>query len=212
MGNIDESALRIQEGAMELFRKFGIKGISMDDIALELGMSKKTIYQHYANKGDIVLHIVRNTLSRMREAYGQSQQKAENAIEEYLTMMQTTHAMYCSVSSMFFADLQRYYPEAWHIWEEFQEQVMMPVAEAMLKRGISEGLFRENLDIVICARMRIANTDATLNHQLFPPDRFDFTYTLMQFMTHYLYGCIRHDKIAVLEKYLAGASFLQHKG
>src|SRR5690349_4996958 len=109
-----ETKDRVLQGAEELFFKYGIKSVTMDDI------SKKTIYQFYTDKNEIVDTLMQLKLQEDKIAVHQIQQGAENVIVEVFELMKHMGSMFSKMNSNLFYDLQKYHPGAWKLFNEFK--------------------------------------------------------------------------------------------
>src|SRR5436305_14695403 len=98
---------RIIEGGEELFLKAGIKSVTMDDIARHLGMSKKTIYQFFKDKNELVIALVNKKLLEDQSQMATLISKSENVIEEMINMMKCSEEMFSRVKSIVIHDIQK---------------------------------------------------------------------------------------------------------
>lgn len=157
--NMDEKEQRILVGATELFFRYGIKSITMDDIAKHLGMSKKTIYQFYPDKDAIVNQITINALERNKCEFCDIEKQHKNAIEKIFEMMRHMESMFSTMNVNLFYDMQKYHPKSWKLFLSFREDFMLKSVEENLEQGIKEGLYRTDINIPVLARLRVAEMD-----------------------------------------------------
>ena len=133
---------RIIEGGEELFLKAGIKSVTMDDIARHLGISKKTIYQFFKDKNELVVALIKNKLKedecRMQEIIGQS----ANVMEEMINMMKCSEEIFARINPVAMHDLQKYHPEAWKHFRVFKAEVVVRNLQELLSKGIKQGFIR----------------------------------------------------------------------
>ncbi|MEZ4984548.1 MAG: TetR/AcrR family transcriptional regulator [Saprospiraceae bacterium] len=144
---------QVIEKAEELFLCYGIRSVSMDDIARELGVSKKTLYQHLDNKSDLVKQIIQKKAEEDVRVISQKQTEAANAIAELLSVAGYLIEQLRKLTPTFRYDLEKYYRE---VHEEIDSQhaaFFLALTEANLKRGIQEGLYRQDLNISITAKV-----------------------------------------------------------
>ena len=181
-------AERIIEGAVELFAQAGIKSVTMDDIARHLGMSKKTIYQHFADKNDLVIALMRKKLQDDKEYMDSVTGKGENVIAQMFKMMKCSEEMFARMNPVLMHDLQKYHPEAFKEFQKFKSEVIIITLEGLLYQGINEGYIRPELDVKIMARMRMAQIEAGFNAAVFPPAEFNAWKVQQQFLEHFNYG------------------------
>ena len=137
----------------KLFMRLGIRSVTVDDIARELGISKKTLYQHFENKDELVDAVIRSHLERERNNLQQICARAEDALEEIVRIGANLTAMVEEVSASTLYDLQKYYRRSWELLISEQDHSMVNCILSNLSRGISEGLYRDNLNREIVAKI-----------------------------------------------------------
>ena len=187
-----------------LFLKFGIKSVTMDDIARELGISKKTLYQFFENKTDLLSQMTSKHVAKEMEAMTAIQAQSKNALEELLNVAQ--HIMreisrFASPNTIF--DLQKYYPELWKTFEDFQTVNMYQNVKCNLERGISEGLYRDDLDADIIAKLYVSKTLCVVDEEMFPTRQYDKVRLFKQYFYYHIRGIATTKGLRLLEKYLA---------
>jgi len=150
---------KILEKSAELFMRFGVRSITMDDIARELGMSKKTLYQYSENKEDLIYKTLQNHFTQEKSLCKHLMNEHENAIEEMLQlgkhlieeMRDTNHAV--------LFDLKKYYPEAFALVEEYRHTFIADMMLNNIKKGIKQGLYRKDFKPELITRFYIAKFD-----------------------------------------------------
>src|SRR5580693_1661858 len=107
---------QILKGAEELFFRYGIKGITMDDVAKHLSMSKRTIYEKFPNKDVIVETLLKQHLDKHLNDCKKFSASSANAIEEIFMMLQPLKELFESMNPRLLLDMRKFHP---HSWEEF---------------------------------------------------------------------------------------------
>ena len=97
----------------ELYMKYGIKSVSMDDVARELGISKKTLYQHFTDKDELVQKVVDYHMDMQEQEMKKIACAGHNAIEELLMVSKNITQLLKQTNPSVTYDLQKYYPETW---------------------------------------------------------------------------------------------------
>jgi AcrR family transcriptional regulator len=179
---------RILNKARELFFAFGIRSVTMDDIAREMGVSKKTIYQCYRDKNAIVEDVINSLVKEHGSKVDEFYRNAENAIHEVILQTQTIAGIIQSIKPGVFFELQKYFPETWRLIEGHRSECILKGIENNLNRGIAEGLYRSDLNIGMISHIRLVQLNSVLNLQDFPADRFSYQTILNQLTELYLYG------------------------
>lgn len=196
-----EARERILEAAQELFFRFGIKSVTMDDIAKHLAISKKTIYQYFEDKDQIVVTLTREDLLNHQKQFKSVQEEASNPIEEIMEMMKHVATIFSQMNPNVFYDMQKYHPQAWQKFREFKENCILQLVEENLKRGIKEGLYRSDFNPRIIAKVRIEQIEMGINPAVFPPDKFNISEVQVCLMDHFLHGIATLKGHKLINKY-----------
>ena len=144
----------IVEEADKLFCQYGFKSVTMDDIAKHLGMSKKTIYQHFSDKDELVDILINEKITAQNCEMQHHSAKARNAVEEIFFAMENINEILANMNPKLFYDLQKYHPKAWLFFKNFKEKSLGESIMANLDRGMKEGIYRSDLQIEILTQMR----------------------------------------------------------
>ncbi len=137
----------------DLFMKFGVRSVTMDDIARELGISKKTLYQYFENKDQLVNEVIQAHCEESHCAMVKIHEQADNALDEITKMGMYIIAKVEHVSASTLYDLRKYYRMAWENLMTHQDTMVIECMRINLQRGIQEGLFRSDLNVEIIARI-----------------------------------------------------------
>lgn len=173
---------KILSSCTEMFLTLGFKSVTMDDVARQLGMSKKTLYAHFPNKQTLVKNCVFHFFDYVTGEISKISEQASNPIEELyeIKMFMMRQIKNEKISPQF--QLKKFYPE---IFAELQEKQMDFMVERMsnsIKKGVDLGLFRSNLNIPFTARLYFNGMMGIKDQRLFPAELFQHS----QLMTDYL--------------------------
>lgn len=171
-----------------LFTKYGTKSITMDDIARELAMSKKTIYQHFSDKEDVVMAFIKQFVTHQIEQIEALRKNSENVIHELITSTEHMKMMMSSMNPALVFDLKKYHPKCWAVYLDFKKNFLENFILETLNRGIEEGYFRKDLITAILARMRVEQVEMGFNPDIFPQTEFNLTEVQMECFNHFMYG------------------------
>lgn len=193
--------LRVLAYATELFFRLGVRNVTMDGIAQELGVSKKTIYQLFKNKADIVKEVSIAFCRQNESETIEVAKSAENAIDALFKVMQhfTQTAKLRSPNLIF--EIKKYYPESWQVFQKHENRFIVQKVKDNLHRGIKEGLYRPDINIEIISRMHISQMDAGLDERLFPSKRFPFPSVQVQMMELFMRGIATQKGINLINTY-----------
>jgi AcrR family transcriptional regulator len=192
---------RIILGGEELFLKAGIKSVTMDDIAKHLGMSKKTIYQFFKDKNELVFALVKKKLQDDEDQMCAIISKSGNVIEEMINMMKCSEEIFSRINPIVIHDLQKYHPEAWKQFQNFKADVLVHTLEELLTKGIKQGYIRPDIDVKIIARMRVMQVEMGFNTAVFPVAEFNTWKVQQQFLEHFNYGICTLKGYKLLNEY-----------
>lgn len=183
----------------ELFLRFGIKSITMDDVARELGISKKTLYQFVESKDDLVQKLLSRHIEQEKHTCEILFATASNALEEMYIVIDSDTQQLKQMKTNIIHDLQRYHHEAWQKVLQYQRGFLYTVVHNNLERGIREGLYRNDLDVDIITKLHIAGSLQLFNEDNFPSANYKYDQVFRQYMLHYLYGIASEKGLALLK-------------
>lgn len=144
--------------AKELFQRYGLRPVTMDDIAKELGVSKKTLYKFFANKEELVSHTVDQVFERVKANMISLSEDEGNAIDMLFAMDEVVCTNIETHDHSMQFQLERYYPEVYARLEFKKRELVFKMMRVNLERGIREGLFREELDIDVVSFLYYSRT------------------------------------------------------
>lgn len=193
---------RILNKARQLFYTCGIRSVTMDDIARETGMSKKTIYQFYSDKNEIVEKVISNLLTSHGLKIKGFCEEAENAIHEVVLQSQSIAEIFQSLKPGFFFEVQKHFPAIWTLVDGHRSECVLQGITNNLSRGIEEGLYRPELQIKTIAHIRQVQLRSVQNLQDFPADQFTYHTLLNQLTELFLYGISSPTGQQQISKYI----------
>jgi TetR/AcrR family transcriptional regulator, cholesterol catabolism regulator len=193
---------RIKKKADELFRRYGIKSVTMDEISVQLGISKKTIYQSFSDKNELVDEVMTDMLNYNQECCQNYRIRSKNAIHEIFLAMEMMRVMFENLNPTILFDLERHHVEAFNRFKEFKYGFLRDMLRDNLKRGIDEGLYRSEIDIDIIATVRLETMMMAFNEDLFPKNRFSLAGVQQKLIEYYLFGIASLKGYRLIMKYL----------
>lgn len=174
--------------AEKLFMKFGMRSVTMDDIAKQLGVSKKTIYANFKDKNELVLNMISNMLAKDECRMSECLAHSENAIDEIFLLKDLMEDMLSSINPVVFYDLEKYHNEAYKLMMSFHEERIYDAVKAVLERGISENVFREDINVDILAASRVAQINWIFQSDLVRNGKYSLYEIIKETTTHFLFG------------------------
>ncbi|MDQ3278548.1 MAG: TetR/AcrR family transcriptional regulator, partial [Bacteroidota bacterium] len=192
---------RILVKSHEQFNRFGIRSVSMDDIATALGMSKKTLYQHFADKEELVSACFSQVMEHNRHQCLEYQKKAENPIHELFLAFDMTQEMFANMNPVVIYEMEKYHPSAYKKFQEFKYGFLYKVISGNLQRGISEEVYRPDVDVDVITRFRIESVMLPFNASVFPNNRTHLIHIEQQLFELFLYGLATAKGQKLIQKY-----------
>lgn len=185
----------------ELFKKYGVKSYTMDDVAKELGMSKKTIYQFVENKAELVKLTMEQYLAEERTQLEAILKTSKNSVDEMIQMVAYFFNQVREFNPSALNDLQKYYPETWTIYNEYRFDFMLRMLTKNMEDGIEQGLYRNDLNSNTIAKIYIGTIDVLINQQFFPSKKYVFIDTYKEYLNYHLRGIVSAKGLKYLEQH-----------
>lgn len=166
----DEKFVQILSDAMEVFMKYGIKSVTMDDLARQLRISKKTLYKYFKDKNDLVLKGIELHHENEVCSIDECCQKNLNAIDESFEISRVIVDQLRNIHPSVMYDLEKYHPEALGVIDEYKKTVVKDWVSDNMRRGIEEGLYREDLNIPILTALYLQRMNDFFHIEAFPKE------------------------------------------
>jgi len=192
---------KILEGTEMLFTKYGIRSVSMDDIARHLSVSKKTLYQHFADKDELVYRMSERYLARTTKNYDHIQGTSSNSVEELSRISTRMKQDFENLNPSMLFDLHKFHPKAWSLYTQHKAQVVSQSIVRNIIKGMEDGLFRADLHPGIIATARVVMIENAFNDQMFPRDQFEFVEVQTQLFELFVYGMCTDKGRKLYQKY-----------
>ncbi|AEH00576.1 TetR/AcrR family transcriptional regulator [Lacinutrix sp. 5H-3-7-4] len=193
---------KIINKSAELFLNLGFKSVTMDDIANELGISKKTIYQHFTNKTKLVEETTSQMFDKICEGIDCICNTSPNPIEELyqIKMFVMTFLKNEKTSPQF--QLKKYYPQIHNNLHLKQFQKMHVSVKNSMQKGVDTGLFRENIDVDFISRMYFNGMSGIKDQNIFPTNIFTMEYLMENYLEYHLRAICTNKGLQTLEKFI----------
>ncbi|HWI89831.1 MAG TPA: TetR/AcrR family transcriptional regulator [Flavisolibacter sp.] len=196
-----EAKERILVKANELFHRYGIRSVSMDDIAAQLGMSKKTLYQYYTDKDELVHAVFDVILATNKNNCIECTKKGDNAIHEVFLSFDIMEEMLKTMNPSVLFDMHKYHPAAYRKFEEFKNSFLYKIIKGNLDRGVKEELYRNDIDTDILTRYRLYSVLLSFNPEVFPTVKTNAAFIEQQLIECFVYGLATPKGYKLIEKY-----------
>ena len=196
-----EAKERILGKAHDLFMRYGIRSVSMDDMSAQLGMSKKTLYQYYADKEELVDAVLTALLENNRKECLDYRQGAENAVHEVFQAFEMIQALFANMNPSIVFDLEKYHSAIYKKIQHHKHVFMFDVIKSNIQRGIKEELYRPEINVDTLTRFRIESMMLAFNSEVFPNNRTHLVEIQEEILEHFLYGLATPKGHKLIQKY-----------
>lgn len=161
---MEEKKRELIAQALNVYKKFGIKSVTMDEMARQLGISKKTLYIHVKDKNDLVEQCVAFEHECDIGMIEDISSKGMDAVQEKIEMSRHIIRKIGEFHPSIFFDLARYHPSALKIMQNHKYDVVLGCVRENMAKGVKEKVYRENLDVDVMASIYVASIDAIMSN------------------------------------------------
>ena len=183
-----------------LYKQYGIRSVTMDDVVREIGISKKTLYQFFSDKRELVSAVMDSLFESRKIELDKALEDKENAIEEMLTYYALQLRMIREHKPTLLYDLKKYYPETYEKVTIRKRKYIYDSVLENLKRGKTERLYRENLNEEIIARLNLMRIEAIMTTGIFTTEEIMTPKFFKEVFTYHIFGTVNNKGRNYLEK------------
>lgn len=183
----------------EWYMKFGIKSITMDDVARELGISKKTLYKHVSDKDDLVGKFIDYEIEIRQNEICKCISTEFNAIEELFEITLFMNRIVLHQNPATEHDLEKYYPHHFQKIVKARRDGVYNYILLNLKKGKKEGLYRQEMNEEIISRLYLSRSESIHTSDLFTSEELTSTKLFVELLTYHIRGIATDKGIMVLE-------------
>ncbi len=192
---------RIKQKADELYRRYGIKSVTMDEIASQLGVSKKTIYQSFSDKNELVDAVIVDLLNYNKDCCKKDKATAQNAIEEVYLAMEMLESMFENMNPSILFDMERNHPATYEKFKKHKYNFLFHLVKENIERGKREELYRPEINTDVVATVRLETMMMPFNENLFPKSKYSLVFLEQQLIEYYLFGLVSLKGYKLVAKY-----------
>ncbi|MCX6277209.1 MAG: TetR/AcrR family transcriptional regulator [Bacteroidetes bacterium] len=184
---------QIIEQVRKLYHRYGIKSVTMDDAASHLGISKKTLYEHFRDKEDLVNAVLMQEHYNHYSFLDAIEGKELNAIEEMFDVYKMINAMYKDYNPSMVYDVRKYYPGLFSRLKEIRRKRMYDSALNNMNKGKNEGLYRKELDSAIIAKLHVFRIESLFDNDMFTQEELTSFTMFHEIFVYHVYGILSHE-------------------
>lgn len=168
--------------------RFGVRSVTMDDIARLAGVSKKTIYQEFSDKNQLVFDTFSSELQESKLRLDHLPKIKDGIIEHLVGLTHYIRQRFGDMNPMVMNEIQRYFPQCWQLFEDFKKEYVLKEIIELLEKGKEEGYFRSEINTEIIALMRLEQMMFIFDPIKFPPSKFNAVDLQLEIFEHFLHG------------------------
>jgi AcrR family transcriptional regulator len=162
----------------------------MDDVARHLSVSKKTLYEYFHDKRDLVGRVLDSEHAAKCGIFESIRKKDLNAIEEMFHIYLNVSSMIREFNPSMEYDIRKYYPDLYLRMREKRRETMLENTNANLQKGIREGLYRKDLNASVIARLHLFRIESITENEIFSADELNSFETFHELFVYHLYGIV----------------------
>lgn len=196
---MSEKKLKIVKKVCELYRQFGIRSVTMDDVVRELGISKKTLYQHFKDKTDMVIAVMAYDFETKNREYMKCFDAQLNAVEEMISYSLMQLKIIMDHKPTLIYDLKKYYPSVFNHFSKLKREHMYNGLLSNLERGKKEGLYRVDLNVEMIARLNLLRVESMMNTKTFKAEEIITQDFFKEIIIYHAYGIVNEKGRKILE-------------
>jgi AcrR family transcriptional regulator len=195
---MDEVYQNIIKTASELFKSYGLKSITMDDVANACMISKKTLYKYVKDKVDLLFKAYENEFSKQSAQFIEIVNKNLNAIEEVFEIHKNLIKMLKATNPVIEFDLIKYYPKIHKQILEDRSKMIYKMMLKNMKKGIDEGLYYDDLDIELIAKQRVIFQVQKVENCIVSYKQFATPHAMKQMFIYHLRAICNPEGLKIL--------------
>lgn len=195
-----DNRIRIIEGAAGLFKTYGIKSVTMDSLATHLGMSKRTIYEVFADKDELLIGVLKYMTEKQKELVKRVLDDSENALVAIFKLLEINMIHFQEMSPAFQADIKKFHHE---VLMKKADKCEMPDYRnnlQLIERGIKEKLFRKEINPDLVNRCLYSLVRSVMDQDLYPFEQFTRREVVKNIFINYLRGISTKEGFELINK------------
>lgn len=207
---MEKALVDILEHVRELFFKYGVRSVSIDDICRDLGISKKKLYSFVASKTELVDRLLELERENFKVIFDNNNFDGVNAIDILLIVSRELGQRFRDISPSMTFDLKKYYPEIYHRHVDARIEFIYNKIQINLQKGIAQGMYRDDLSIELVARLYIRRLIDLHNPEFFPAEKFSFQTLFDVMFDNFIRGIANPEGIEYYEKQKRKVNFKKY--
>ena len=193
---------RIIKEANKHFFELGIRNVTMDEIALSLGISKRTIYETFKDKTELIQICLDEIKQEQEIKNHEIISNSANVIEATFAFMKEGIKAINSINPVFFFDLKRFYPSIWKSKHEENKQKAYNMTHKLLRKGVNEGLFRKDINLNIVSKLFHEQMNLISDEKIFPRNEYSRSEVFQNMVINFMRGISTNKGIELIDNHI----------
>jgi AcrR family transcriptional regulator len=196
-----EKSERIIEEALRLFMKYGIRNITMDELAKHLGISKRTIYERFKDKDSLLLLCIKSLSADQKSRINRIIKESSHVIDSIYRIIGEKSAMMRNLNPLFMEDMRKFHPAIFKLIHQRDELEDISLTEQLLIKGKEEGIFLPEINTSLVTRFMREMFRLFGDNEVFPFEQYDRTEMFDNIFMTFIRGLCTANGIEILECY-----------
>ena len=191
----------IIEKASELFLQLGFKSVTMEDLAVSLGISKKTLYIHFENKNQLVQEVTFLIYEKVTQDFLKIKKSAKNPIDELHCIKMEAMKYLGNEKSSPNYQLQKYFPKIYEDLKSKEYLYLGEMVKSSIQNGIDSGLFRNEIDVEFVSRLYLNGMRGIRDIEIFPIEQFKIEDLFENYLDYHLRAIVTSKGMKTLTQF-----------
>lgn len=196
---MNEKLDHLLKQAGEIFMRYGLKSVTMDDVCRELGISKKTLYQYVSDKNDLIAKVLEQDIQEDEKVICALQTSGLSAIDELLHIQKMVTEKVQHMHSSIIYDLKKYYPESWGRIIRHRNEFIVGCIEQNIIKGQQEGVFRTDIHSALIAKIYASRIEVSIDPSLYSGLKITPAEVYAEAMRYHIRGIATEKGLKYLE-------------
>ena len=192
---------RILTEATNLFFQNGIRDITMDNIAEKLGISKRTIYETFKNKSELLINCFEEYSKERYKANEEIIKNSQNVLAAICSFIQSGALAIDLLNPAFFSDMRKYHNDIWVMATKQQNEKIYNLAYRLLRKGINEGIFRKDINIDIVVKLILEQMKLLVDNEVFSSDKYTRSEVFKNMVINFIRGIATNRGIELIDSF-----------
>ncbi len=206
---IDDSKQRIVNESLELFKKHGINYVTMDIIAGNLGISKKTLYVNFQSKEELLSYCLNNYAKARRQKIRSFVESTPNIIEALVAIFSYVTREVSQFNPLFYDELSRYFPQLSRELVDRQNEEDYDELSRLINQGKVQDLILQDINADIVAKLFLVQIRHIVDYELFPINRYSRSELFQQIYVNFIRGIATYEGQTILKDLVEGHRYFE---